>query len=397
MPNFFQSSSVDVATELQIQSEITKLNISRIHFITILSLLYFSFIFIMNFYSHFISKVDSTSFALYSIPYSLAFFVNLLILYLIRNRNKSLLEKNKKKLVTIYFWSMLSISLVISILDLHFYNHIIVFLAYLLICSAVLILPLKKTLFPIALSILLLFFSLLIKSNWQFSGQFNILLLIFLALIVISLSYYNYNTIHLNFLQQNLLIREQQKSNVLAEKLRLIAQTDELTKLANRHGYYHYIEQLEQQLPLRMTTLMIDIDSFKKYNDYYGHTFGDIVLSKVAACLEDICKDERRFSVRWGGEEFLLLLEDHTDEEIVKVYHEFINKMALHNIEHEASGISNTITFSIGGNTLVASKLEDIQNSIHFADEAQYIVKHSTKNRFLLMTDGKLRESNIQY
>lgn len=397
MPNFTKSESADISTELQIQREITKLNLVRIHFITILSLFYFSFIFIINIYSHFIWKFDQTSLTLYIIPYTFAFSLNAIILYFIKKPTHPFMQKHHKKIPMFYFSAMLTISLVISMLDFHYYNHITVYLAYLIICTAVLIQPLIKTLLPASLSVLLLSISILAEGNWQFEEQFSMLLFIFVALITVSLSYYNYNTIHYNFKQHHLLILEKERSQILTDKLRIAAQTDELTKVANRHGYYDYLSSLELKLPLRITTLMIDIDSFKNYNDYYGHIVGDLVLSKVATCLDEVCQHSERFAVRWGGEEFLIILQNHSDDEINTVYEQFIEKIARHNIEHHASGTSNMLTFSAGGNTSIVSSLDNIHQSIHFADEAQYIVKHSTKNRLLLMNDGRLKEDLMQH
>lgn len=397
MPEKTKPSATNITLELEIQNEITKLNIARIDFITIISLLYLIFTFITNFYSHFISELDKNSFSLYSIPYTAAFLINALGLYFVRHPKSKLMTHNQNLIIQFYFWSMLSLSLIISLLDLFYYEHIIVYLAYFIICTGVLVLPFRTTFLPVSICNFILLLAMLINYDWQFANQFNMMLLVFITLISYALSYYNYKTIHQSLLQKNLLIKEQQKSQILTDKLRKVAHTDELTKLANRHGYFQYVDSLEKSFPLPMTTLMIDIDSFKKYNDHYGHIFGDLVLSKVASCLHEICKQPDRFAVRWGGEEFLVLLQNHTEQGVIDVYKQFIEDMATYNIEHEASGVADTITFSVGGNTQLVMSAADLQTSIHFADEAQYIIKHSTKNHFLLMDNGKLREPTIKY
>lgn len=106
--------------------------------------------------------------------------------------------------------------------------------------------------------------------------------------------------------------KELQKSN---DVLYNAAITDELTGLINRR---HIIELLADQIEndrhqKGMSTIMVDIDHFKKINDTYGHSIGDQVLIKVSKLLKDNlrCAD---FVGRIGGEEFLILMPDTSRE-----------------------------------------------------------------------------------
>ena len=83
------------------------------------------------------------------------------------------------------------------------------------------------------------------------------------------------------------------------------AQTDALTGLANRRGMQSYLETLTPDTPI--SAILFDIDNFKQLNDSYGHGIGDLVLKKVA---EQIIKrlDDKYIAVRYGGEEFLVLI-----------------------------------------------------------------------------------------
>ncbi|WP_249661917.1 diguanylate cyclase domain-containing protein, partial [Lysinibacillus fusiformis] len=63
--------------------------------------------------------------------------------------------------------------------------------------------------------------------------------------------------------------------------------------------------QLHQ--PQTLTVMMIDIDYFKKLNDYYGHIQGDAVIVKVASLLAEIAEKYQAFVTRWGGEEFIMI------------------------------------------------------------------------------------------
>lgn len=397
MQNLFRSKSIDFANDQQITTEITKINYIRLKFISLFSIVYFTLNFFINFHSHFISKTDTSSFILYSIPYSIAFFINLAILVILNKPNLALSKKIHPYIVDSYFLLMIFLSTVISIFDLIYYDHLIVFLAYFILCTSILIMPIKKTVFPISISFIVLLFTLLVINNWTFSNEFNFSLLVILSFIIFGLSYYNYDTIYTSLMQHHLLVIEQEKSTRLTKKLREVAHTDELTKLANRHGYYEYIEKLEKDLPFRLTTMILDIDYFKKYNDLYGHHMGDLALKKVANALHVISIPEERYSVRWGGEEFLILLKNHTDEEVQEVYEKFTHFIKQLQIEHAASPLSKTLTFSVGSNTGIIHSIEDVENSLRLADEALYQIKRTTKNNALFLNDGKINESKALF
>lgn len=389
------SKYANLSNNSLIHNELTKLNYIRLNFISIFSLAFFTVTFLISYHSHFISKTDTSSFLLYSFPYSIAFLLNLVVQFTIKKPNLTLSKKIRPHLIMVYFSLMISLSTIISIFDLLYYNHLAVFLAYFILCTAILVLPLKKTMLHVSVHILILLFTLLIKNNWVIPNNFNLSLLLTLSIIIFVLSHYNYSTIYTSLLQHHLLVLEQEKSKLLTEKLHVVAHTDELTKLANRHGYYAYIENLENKFPLLLTSMILDIDYFKKYNDFYGHHSGDIALKKVADALYEICSVQGRYAVRWGGEEFLILLENHTDEEIQLVYEQFIARVKHLKIEHETSPIMNSLTFSVGSNTQIIQSSQDIENSLHLADAAQYQVKHSTKNNALFLKDGKIKEVEV--
>lgn len=88
---------------------------------------------------------------------------------------------------------------------------------------------------------------------------------------------------------------------------------DALTELLNRRGFFDYCwEHFEQEAVDSMSSvalIMCDIDFFKKVNDTYGHNAGDAVLVHVADTLRAALPPKCQ-AIRWGGEEFVLLLED---------------------------------------------------------------------------------------
>jgi diguanylate cyclase (GGDEF)-like protein len=98
----------------------------------------------------------------------------------------------------------------------------------------------------------------------------------------------------------------QQALTLSTERLRRQSQTDALTGLPNRHHWLHHI----QHQPLASGALyLIDLDHFKHINDQYGHAAGDEVLIETAQRLRSVLR-EQDLVVRWGGEEFLILMPD---------------------------------------------------------------------------------------
>ncbi len=105
--------------------------------------------------------------------------------------------------------------------------------------------------------------------------------------------------------------------------LKKLAFTDQLTKLNNRYYFKKRIKEIldtaiRTKEPLYFTLLIMDIDHFKKFNDTYGHDIGDDVLKNVAAYIRSVAKRESDIVIRWGGEEFVVLLRP-TKEEMAKL------------------------------------------------------------------------------
>ncbi|GKX45018.1 GGDEF domain-containing protein [Pectobacterium carotovorum subsp. carotovorum] len=95
-------------------------------------------------------------------------------------------------------------------------------------------------------------------------------------------------------------------------RLEQMATTDKLTGLMNRQAFDYLFLRLGAKNALRhksLSILLIDIDHFKRINDQYGHNVGDFVLQGVSALLSSNTRSSDQ-SCRWGGEEFVILLDD---------------------------------------------------------------------------------------
>jgi diguanylate cyclase (GGDEF)-like protein/PAS domain S-box-containing protein len=158
------------------------------------------------------------------------------------------------------------------------------------------------------------------------------------------------------------------------KRLFYLATTDKLTKLLNRHAGIKMFENLlhqAQRYGLSFSLLMLDMDNFKKINDELGHLVGDLVLREVAKAIKKgIRKSD--IAIRWGGEEFLLLLPHTADPLPVG---EKIRKL-INAISIDGYG---PLSVSVGATTYREG--DTIDSMIQRADSALYSAKRKGKNR----------------
>lgn len=165
----------------------------------------------------------------------------------------------------------------------------------------------------------------------------------------------------------------------LLEKNRILEElsiTDPLTQLYNRLKMENLLEAYQQDFEQNGTAfslLLIDLDFFKSINDTFGHNQGDQVLIELSVCLK-LFFTEKAHLGRWGGEEFIVLLED-SDVRIAEQTSEAFRKLVE---DHEFS-INKPLTVSIGVATIEPD--EPIAEFIHRADMALYSAKHQGRNR----------------
>ena len=165
------------------------------------------------------------------------------------------------------------------------------------------------------------------------------------------------------------------------EELQQLVRVDELTSLPNLR---RFTERLEQgwKLAIRehatMALLMIDVDSFKPFNDTYGHEAGNEALRRVAVVIGDAARRPLDLAARYGGEEFVVLLPFTGAEEATKIAEKLRARIEALAIPNEASPF-RVVTASIGITAAVPSRDMSSSDLVEAADRALYGAK-KTRN-----------------
>lgn len=158
--------------------------------------------------------------------------------------------------------------------------------------------------------------------------------------------------------------------------LQHMAQYDLLTNLSNRHRMTAIFEEFRKK-KTGFSVAILDIDDFKKVNDTYGHNIGDKALKTFAEVLRN-AEQDNIYACRWGGEEFLVVLEGENTYETAKALLELI-RVNVSNLRIPTDDGELKITVSSGIAKYHVG--ERPSNTINRADEYLYIAKKSGKNQ----------------
>lgn len=162
------------------------------------------------------------------------------------------------------------------------------------------------------------------------------------------------------------------------------ARTDKLTGVANRYGLETMGQEIFQRcskMDQALGVLMIDIDFFKKVNDSRGHAYGDVVLKVMAQGIQQSLRT-RDYLVRYGGEEFLVLLPDTSTRETLVVAERL--RETVPTLEVEPG--SYCPTMSVGVFSGVPGAQDFLHEFVHRADIALYEAKQAGRNRCRVWT-----------
>ena len=157
----------------------------------------------------------------------------------------------------------------------------------------------------------------------------------------------------------------------------MLASTDGLTRLLNRRAFEAALSQKlieRSRRPRPMSGILIDVDFFKQINDQFGHIAGDAVLKKIADLLRATARAGDTLA-RWGGEEFIILLDDCSKPMAMELAERLRRVVAEYDF---ALPVATQITISLG-----VVELNVAENEIDFfqrADQLLYAAKSGGRN-----------------
>jgi len=184
-----------------------------------------------------------------------------------------------------------------------------------------------------------------------------------------------------NALERTYLFESVQKAN---KQLEIFAITDALTGIYNRryfHGCFDKEFERAQRRHTPLSCMIMDIDDFKKVNDTFGHSEGDIVLRAVSDAIASEVR-ERDTLARYGGEEFVVFMPKTGIEEARELA-ERVRK-AVKRQTYEGMPKDYPITISIGVAEYNPETMPDSDAIVRVADTALYVAKREGKNRVIV-------------
>lgn len=167
------------------------------------------------------------------------------------------------------------------------------------------------------------------------------------------------------------------------EQLAVAGDRDPLTGLSNRRHFSRVMQQMAEQgaAGLEGSLLLIDIDHFKQINDRFGHAAGDAVLVDLAGRLRMQLRQED-LTVRWGGEEFLVLVRDMPPEQVQGLAQRLLGAIGGSPVQHGDDRIA--VTASLGFATFPLQPAREPlpwERAIDLVDTAMYLAKAHGRNR----------------
>lgn len=178
----------------------------------------------------------------------------------------------------------------------------------------------------------------------------------------------------------------QKNLHMLRRKARVLNEVivhDPLTGVSNRL-HVDWVLEHEWQRGMRharsLSVLMIDVDCFKEFNDYYGHQAGDQCLINIAQSLARVVKRPSDLVGRYGGEEFIVLLPETPIQGGIKIAEGILREVEALKIEHARSRAAAHVTVSIGLASMIPDHELHSSLLIEQADRALYLAKETGRN-----------------
>ncbi len=172
------------------------------------------------------------------------------------------------------------------------------------------------------------------------------------------------------------------------DRLTKMATIDGLTGVGNRRMFEDRMESAYRHAirhESALAIIMIDVDFFKRYNDCYGHLAGDDCLRSVASAARLSLTRSLDTIVRYGGEEFAIILPETSARGAEVVAERVRHRVAWLELEHRGSPVAPIVTVSVGVTSLEPGAGETTAELIARADAALYRAKADGRNRVVVV------------
>jgi diguanylate cyclase (GGDEF)-like protein/PAS domain S-box-containing protein len=169
------------------------------------------------------------------------------------------------------------------------------------------------------------------------------------------------------------------------QKLEQLATHDGLTQIANRRYFDEYLQQewqrmTREQQPLSL--ILLDVDCFKAYNDYFGHQQGDEGLVAIAQAVRQVVKRSADLLARYGGEEFGVILPNTRRTGAESVAQAIQAEIKALHLPHPKSRVNDYLTVSMGIASVVPTPSQAVEDLVAAADSALYQAKRRGRDRY---------------
>jgi diguanylate cyclase (GGDEF)-like protein len=169
------------------------------------------------------------------------------------------------------------------------------------------------------------------------------------------------------------------------QKLEQLATHDGLTQIANRRYFDEYLQQewqrmTREQQPLSL--ILLDVDCFKAYNDYFGHQQGDEGLVTIAQAVQQVVKRSADLLARYGGEEFGVILPNTRRSGAESVAQAIQSEIKALRLPHPKSRVNDYLTVSMGIASVVPTPSQAVEDLVAAADSALYQAKRRGRDRY---------------
>ncbi|MGD1715181.1 diguanylate cyclase domain-containing protein [Dapis sp. BLCC M172] len=172
-------------------------------------------------------------------------------------------------------------------------------------------------------------------------------------------------------------------------ELNNFASIDGLTGISNRRIFDRTLAkewQTCQREKQPFALIIMDLDCFKKYNDYYGHQKGDNCLIRVAQATSKVLKRPRDIVARYGGEEFAIILPNTDREGAIATADMIQQEIKELGIPHDRSEVSPLVSVSLGISCVIPTSESSPKTLVDMADRAMYTAKQQGRNQAIAYT-----------